>query len=152
MLPFPPHLATMARKRGAGAEMESPVGHPPTHEWDQKALLRPESRLNNTTMTARTSRRWINPPKLVELTTPSNHKAARITTIVQSIMPPWLVGADVQPTSCMRSKSRARAANWGKKSSRFAVCGAGGRRVSAAPTYFLQSATRMVMPKGMDRR
>src|SRR5215469_7582507 len=41
-------------------------------------------RMSNTT-SARTSKMWMNPPSVYELTTPSSHSTSRITNIVQSI-------------------------------------------------------------------
>ena len=41
--------------------------------------------LNKTTTTASTSRKWINPPAVTEVTIPNNHRITSTTTIVSSI-------------------------------------------------------------------
>ena len=41
--------------------------------------------LSNTTTMAMISSRWMNPPSVVEVTIPSNHRISKITKIVQSI-------------------------------------------------------------------
>jgi len=47
--------------------------------------LRPDIKLIRSTTIAMTSKMWMYPPKVYELTNPSNHKTSRITKIVQSM-------------------------------------------------------------------
>src|SRR5438874_4944938 len=58
----------------------------PTGSPRYTALRRPLRRLMTSTTSARTSKIWINPPNVYELTRPSNHRTSRITKIVQSIV------------------------------------------------------------------
>jgi hypothetical protein len=52
---------------------------------DQLVSLRPwMTRIRTTTM-ANTNRMWMNPPIVVDVTSPSSHKTSKITKIVQSI-------------------------------------------------------------------
>lgn len=41
--------------------------------------------LMSTTMTAKTNKMWMNPPRVYELTIPSNQRISSTTAIVQSI-------------------------------------------------------------------
>jgi hypothetical protein len=53
-----------------------------------QAALRPWKSLMITVITARTSRMWIRPPMVYEVTIPKSQSTSKITQIVQSILPP----------------------------------------------------------------
>lgn len=58
----------------------------------QRACRRPEMMLMRSTTMARTRRMCMNPPRVYELTRPSNQSTSRITKIVQSIVTSKLSG------------------------------------------------------------